>query len=112
MSDVIIRVLGPDDASVLDHLAPEVFDQPISAELTREFLTDPRHHLVVAIANGDVVGMATAVHYINPDKRPQLFISEVGVSSAYRGRGIARAMLDEIVAESERAGKTAVLRPV
>ena len=106
MSDVVIRLLGPNDAMVLDRVAPDVFDQPISARLTAEFLSDPRHHLAVALVDGEVVGMASAVHYVNPDKRPQLFISEIGVTAEHRGRGIARALLDELVRVGTELGCT------
>jgi ribosomal protein S18 acetylase RimI-like enzyme len=97
MSSVVIRVVGRDDTTILDRVASDVFDQPVSARLTEEFLSDPRHHLAVALVDGEVVGMASAVHYVHPDKRPQLFINEVGVTPAHRGRGIARALLDELV---------------
>src|SRR3954471_17720762 len=97
MSSVVIRVVGRDEATILERVASDVFDQPVSARLTEEFLSDPRHHLAVALVDGEVVGMASAVHYVHPDKRPQLFINEVGVTPAHRGRGIARALLDELV---------------
>ena len=101
MSSVVIRVVGPEDATILGRVAADVFDQPVSARLTEEFLSDPRHHLAVALVDGEVVGMASAVHYVHPDKRPQLFINEVGVTPAHRGRGIARALLDELVRIAE-----------
>ena len=43
-----IRRLGPGDASVLDEVAPDVFDNAIDPRGTAEFLADPRHHLGVA----------------------------------------------------------------
>ena len=101
-----IRLLGPNDAAVLDRCAEDVFDKPVSPRLSAEFLHDARHHLVVAIDDGLVVGMATGVHYINPDKPPQLFISEVGVSSSHRGRAIGRAMLESLVQRATELGCT------
>jgi hypothetical protein len=64
----IIRLLGPGDASVLDNVAPSVFDNAIDPRWMAEFLSDPRHHLAGAIDEGRVVGMASAVHYVQPDK--------------------------------------------
>jgi hypothetical protein len=60
---------------------------PIATDpvLTPQFLSDPRHHLAVAIDEGWVVGMASAVHYVHPDKAPQLFINEVAVTPPYQG---------------------------
>src|SRR4051812_9880914 len=54
-----IRLLGPRDAHVLDHVARGVFDNEIDPHWTEEFLADPRHHLAVAVDDGVVVGMAS-----------------------------------------------------
>ncbi len=90
---VQVRVLGPDDKGVLVNVAPDVFDGPIDPVLTRESLNDPRHHIVVAIHDEVVVGFASAVHYVHPDKAPQLWINEVAVAPPHRRRGLAQAML-------------------
>ena len=44
-----IRILGPEDAHLFEHMAPDVFDNEIDARWAAEFLGDPRHHLAVAI---------------------------------------------------------------
>jgi ribosomal protein S18 acetylase RimI-like enzyme len=90
---VQVRVLGPDDESVLMSVAPDVFDGPIDPRLTREFLHDPRHHIAVSINDGVVVGFASAVHYVHPDKAPQLWVNEVAVAPSHRRRGLGQAML-------------------
>lgn len=91
---VIVRILQASEHEVLDGVAPGVFDHAVVPEFGREFLSDPRHHLAVAIdAHGRVVGMASGVHYVHPDKPPQMFINEVGVSAAYEGQGIGTRLL-------------------
>lgn len=90
---ITIRILGPADAAVLDHVAADVFDNAIDPRWTAEFLADPRHHLAVAIADGVVVGMASGVHYVHPDKRPELWVNEVGVAPTHRNQGIGRRLL-------------------
>ncbi len=92
-----IRLLGADDASVLDRVADEVFDHAIDPRWSAEFFADPRHHLVVALDGDLVVGMATGFHYVHPDKPPQLWINEVGVSPAWRRRGVATALLERVL---------------
>jgi ribosomal protein S18 acetylase RimI-like enzyme len=101
---VIVRILGRDDASVLERIAADVFDNPIDATLVAEFLGDRRHHLAVAIDNGVVVGMASGVHYLHPDKPPELFINEVGVSPDYRNQGIGRALLGSLFEHAKTLG--------
>jgi aminoglycoside 6'-N-acetyltransferase I len=101
-----IRRLGPADATVLQHVAPGVFDDPVDPRWTAEFLADARHHLVVAIDEGVVVGMASAVHYVHPDKAPQLWINEVGVAPSHHRRGIARRLLEVLLAHGRTLGCT------
>jgi aminoglycoside 6'-N-acetyltransferase I len=101
-----IRLLAPDDADVLQRVAPDVFDGPVHPHWTAEFLADPRHHLVVAVEGGVVVGMTSAVHYVHPDKAPQLWINEVGVASTHRRQGVARRMLEAMLAHGRALGCT------
>lgn len=88
-----LRQLGPGDASVLERVADGVFDGPVIPALAIEFLADNRHHLIVALSEGVVVGMITAVDYVHPDKPAQLWINEVGVAPSHQRRGIGRALL-------------------
>lgn len=92
-----VRLLAAHEAAVLDRVTPGVFDNEIDPLLTAEFFADPRHHLAVAIEDGSVVGMASAVHYVHPDKPPQLFINEVGVAPSHQGRGLGRQLVDVLV---------------
>ena len=88
-----IRVLRHDEAHVLDNVAPDVFDHAIDPRWCAEFFADPRHHLAVAIDDDRVVGMASGVHYVHPDKPPELWVNEVGVAATHHGQGIGRRLL-------------------
>ena len=101
-----IRLLGPDDAGVLEHVADDVFDNPVDPRWTHEFLNDARHHLAVAVESGCVVGMTSAVHYVHPDKAPQLFINEVAVAPTHHGRGIGRQLMTRMLAHARALGCT------
>ena len=93
-----VRVLRRGDASVLTAVAPDVFDDPIDPAAAAAFLADPRHHLAVAIDDGVVVGFASAVTYVHPDKpRPELWINEVGVASTHQRHGLGRRLLDALL---------------
>ena len=98
------RLAGPDDAAVLARAAADVFDHPVDAELTAEFLSDPRHHLAIALDDGRVVGMASGVHYIHPDKAPELWVNEVGVAPSYRGQGVGRRVLTVLLEHGRALG--------
>src|SRR6476646_2799547 len=99
-----IRILGRLDASMLADVAPDVFDNPVDPRLTAEFLDDSRHHLAVAMVEGRVIGMASAVHYVHPDKPPELWINEVGVAPTHRGLGIGRRLLDSLFERGRSLG--------
>ena len=99
-----IRTLGPSDLGILQNTAAGVFDHDIDPDLVSGFLADPRHHLVVAIDAGTVVGMASAVDYIHPDKPVELWINEVGVAPTYRRRGVARKLLQRLFELGQELG--------
>ena len=104
---IAVRLVGPDDAALLDRVAPDVFDHPVVPALTEDFLADPRHHLIVALAaGGEVVGMVSAVDYVHPDKAPQLWINELGVAPPYRRQGVGRRLLDAMLAHGRALGCT------
>jgi len=98
------RILGPHDASVLASVANGEFDHPVNPEFAAEFLSDPRHHLVVALDGRDVVGFASAVHYIHPDKPPELWIDEVGVAPSHQNRGLGQRILQQMLELGARLG--------
>lgn len=101
-----MRVLGPADGDLLTRVADGVFDHDVSPRWSAEFLADPRHHLAVALDEGVVVGMASGVHYVHPDKAPQLWINEVGVAPSHHRRGIGRQLIEALVDRARALGCT------
>ncbi len=101
---VTIRLLGPADASVLGRVAPGVFDNAVHPRWTAEFFSDPRHHLAVALDGEQVVGMASALHYVHPDKPPEMYVNEVGVAPPYRNQGVGRDLLRALFAHGKTLG--------
>lgn len=104
VSQAVVRLLGPDDASVLDEVAEGVFDREIDGRRAQEFLDDPRHHLAVAVIEGRVTGMASAVHYVHPDKPPELWINEVGVADSAQRRGLGRRLVQALLDHARAIG--------
>ncbi len=91
--EVLLRIATPDDKALFDHIAEDVFDGAIQPERLQENLNDRRHHLAIALSNGLIVGMASGIHYTQPDKAPQFFIDELGVSPRYQRQGIGRRLM-------------------
>src|SRR4051794_12370795 len=99
-----IRVLGPAEADVLQHVAAGVFGHRLERRWTTEFFSDARHHLAVAMDDGQVVGMASGVHYVHPDKAPELWINEVSVAPTHEGRGLGRRIVGALLERGRALG--------
>jgi aminoglycoside 6'-N-acetyltransferase I len=102
--DVVIRRLGPGDATILDRVAAEVFDEPVDPRRLAAYLAEPGHLMFVAMAGDEVVGQCAAVVHRHPDKVTELYIDEVGVTPAFTRQGIARKMLDAMFALGRSLG--------
>jgi aminoglycoside 6'-N-acetyltransferase I len=81
-----------------------VFDHEVDPALSAEFLHDPRHHLVVALDGDTVVGFASGVHYVHPDKPAELWINEVGVAPSHQRRGVGQQLLRALFREGRALG--------
>jgi len=101
---LIIRELTIGDLEILTAVANDVFDHEIDAGYTREFLEDPRHHIIAAINDGKMVGFASAVHYIHPDKPSELWINEVGVAGSHQKQGIGKSIMKEMLVLGQKLG--------
>lgn len=102
--DFYIHRLSSENSSLLSRIGPEVFDNPIDEVQLQAFLEDPRHVMFVATDNDTVVGMASAVEYFHPDKKPQLWINEVGVASSHRKQGIGRKLVEALLGHADARG--------
>lgn len=78
-----VRILGRGDEVVLENVAADVFDSAIDAV---------------------VVGFASGVHYIHPDKASEMWINEVGVSPSRQGQGVGSALIQELLRHASRIG--------
>jgi aminoglycoside 6'-N-acetyltransferase I len=101
---VEIRLLQHDERPVLGQLAPGVFDHAIDERWSAEFFADPRHHLAVALDDALVVGFASAVHYLHPDKPPELWINEVGVAPSHQRQGLGRRLVSALLRHGATLG--------
>ena len=92
------------DAAVLDRIAEDVFDEPVRPDRLAAYLAAPGHIMLVAISGGSVVGQCAAVVHRHPDKVTELYIDEVGVTPAFQRKGIARAMVERMLAIGKELG--------
>ena len=98
-----IRRLGPgDDALVV--AAEHLFDGPARPDATARFLAEPGHHLLVAY-DGEAAGRdGHRRRDTHPDKGTEMFLYELAVDEAARGRGIGRALVTALADLARDAG--------
>ncbi len=98
-----IRALGPGDEQAVVE-AGAVFDDPPTEALAAAFLGRQGHHLLVAYVDGAAAGFVSGVEMAHPDKGTEMFLYELGVQEEYRGRGIARALVEALREAARECG--------
>jgi len=76
----------------------DVFDGPVAPSQLSAFVEDPHSLLVFASQNSEIVGAAFGTILLHPDKPPAFFLNEVGVNEAWRKKGIATRLTQELMA--------------
>ena len=84
--------------------AGHLFDAAPQPGASRRFLSDERHHLLIAYAGGFPAGMITGVEMTHPDKGTEMFLYELGVDGSFRGRGIGRALVSALAELARQRG--------
>ncbi|NUT97765.1 MAG: GNAT family N-acetyltransferase [Saccharothrix sp.] len=96
----IRRVTAYDDVMAAAHL----FDDPPTADATRAFLADERHHLLIAYVDDEPAGFVSGVETTHPDKGTEMFLYELGVDDAHQRRGIGTALVEALLALARERG--------
>ena len=101
-----LRWLDAADPDAVDVVlaAGALFDQPPTPQWTNEFLARSGHHLGLASVDGEPAGFVTGVEMTHPDKGTEMFLYELGVDEAYRGRGIGRALVAALAQRAAEVG--------
>jgi ribosomal protein S18 acetylase RimI-like enzyme len=98
-----LRWLGPGDEGLV-LAAAELFDQPPTPQWAEEFLARVGHHLCLAYVDGAAAGFVSGVEMVHPDKGLEMFLYELGVDEAFRGRGIGRALVTALAERAQELG--------
>ncbi|TIX65767.1 MAG: GNAT family N-acetyltransferase, partial [Mesorhizobium sp.] len=77
--DVEIVRLNPGDDALVMRAAEEVFDEPVRPDRLAAYLREPAHFIIIAVAEGIVVGQCAAVIHRHPDKVSEFYVDEVGI---------------------------------
>lgn len=111
---VSLHLVTAATSHLLERVDEDVFDNPVDPASLSHFLANPMNQLVVAMVEGapasshegTVIGMASAISYIHPDKPLHLFINEVGVAQRYRRLGIGTRLVQFLLEHGRSLGCT------
>lgn len=103
MSIEIIR-LSTGNASLLDKVAEDVFDDDIVPARLAAYLAHETNLMFLAVADGLVVGQLAACIHRHPDQPTELYVDNLGVAEAFRRQGIARRLMEAMLALGRSLG--------
>lgn len=97
MPPVMIMRVTPETVSSLERIAVDVFDYEPAADWLVAYMATPNHAMVVAVADGVVVGQARGMVHLQPDAPPQLYIDNLGVTPAWKRQGVATRLVQALI---------------
>ena len=78
-------------------VAEHLFDHPVDLEATQRFLADAANVLLIAYVDDEPAGFVSGTEVSHPDyAQPEMFLNELAVDEAFRGRGIGRSLVTEL----------------
>lgn len=90
-----LRWLTASDADAVV-AAGHLFDEYPTPEIAARFFSSPNHYLCIAYVDDAPAGFVSGVEMCHPDKGSEMFLYELGVDDAFRGRGIATALVSAL----------------
>ncbi|MBC2808098.1 GNAT family N-acetyltransferase [Rhizobium ruizarguesonis] len=90
--------LTRDTVGLLENIAEEVFDQELNAQRLATYLKSSGHLMIIAVCEKQVIGQIAAYVHSHPDRASDVYIDNLGVAPPFQRRGVARRLLDEVLA--------------
>ncbi|MBY5348482.1 GNAT family N-acetyltransferase [Rhizobium leguminosarum] len=90
--------LTRDTVGLLESIAEEVFDQEINAQRLATYLKSSGHLMIIAVCENQIIGQIAAYVHNHPDRASDVYIDNLGVAPPFQRRGVARRLLDEVLA--------------
>jgi N-acetylglutamate synthase-like GNAT family acetyltransferase len=99
---IAARGFGPEDLDGLARIIAAAYGAPLSSATRAQLIAAP-HDILLADFNGALAGVVLLANYGDI-----AYVGSMAVDPALRRRGIARALMRELLSRCERAGVTAL----
>lgn len=105
MADSALSIVWIDQSNrtLLDSVAPGVFDEPIRQDRLSVYLQNSLNWMAVALMGDQVVGQCMCVVHHHPDKETELYLDEIGTAEGWRRKGIAWALMQAVFERTDKA---------
>lgn len=100
-----LRWLAVGDGGLLRQ-ASHLFDEPVQGPWVTRFLAQAGHHVCLASVGTRPAGFVSGIEMTHPDKGTEMFLYELGVDEAFRGRGIGTALVEALADRAHALGCT------
>ena len=100
---MLLRSASPKDTIALLSLIIEAFNRTTNDSFTEQYFDPSYRHTLVAVEADTNVATAT-LHYVQKIDRIMGQIEDVVVSSDYRGRGLGRLLVEELLKKAIEKG--------
>lgn len=109
MSETTVHRLGVDDVTLATRLARELAGAGrVDAAHLAEMLTDPRSIVIAAQVQTEPVGYLVAYSFPSLSGERLAYLYDIEVAHLHRRRGVARAMVSELLSVCRQAGVESV----
>jgi aminoglycoside 6'-N-acetyltransferase I len=92
------------NTGLLARVADDVFDGAVDPSRVAAYVAEPSHLMLLAVAEGVVVGQVLGVVHRHPDKPTELYVDDLAVSAPYQRQGVATRLLRELFALGRARG--------
>ncbi len=104
MADIEFHLVDEDNRDLLGNIDKGVFEAPVREDFLDACLANPHQFLIVAVAEGKVVGKAISYVFHFPDKPSEIYIEEIDVAKKWRRQGVATGLMNAVAQEGRRRG--------
>lgn len=91
-------------ASLLENVADDVFDGDIDPDRLSTYLASTGHLMIVAVCDRQVIGQVAAYIHRHADQGADIYVDNLGVTPNFQRRGVARRLVDEVMAWGKALG--------